>query len=250
MFDLDKVKEDGSCLDIANYYGWPMRHRGKHTFCKCPKHRQLKGIEDTKIDMCVIKQKSFFCYSCGASGGVVDFTMAILEDMNGIAPSLPEAVKDIVFLLGDSDYYTLSEMAEKERKEFPLDNEQLTALGLRKTISINVPVKTSYDKMSLKTENYIPKYEEKEDAYLGYHYSCSESLVRLFSDEPDTFEWLIKNKASEMAEKYRIMLEDNCLWKLFEKLPIPTESIALFRQMIKVRKGICERLLTAQLMAS
>ena len=247
LYALDKIKDDANCQDIAAHYGWPMISRGSNTFCKCPKHRQMRGVDDNKLDKCVIYDKSFYCYSCGASGGVIDFTMALLEYMNGIQPSFPDTVKEIVYILGNHDSYILSEENETKKKEFPLDNSQLEALGLKKNITVNIPVKNSYEKALLKNEKLNPQYEDRTETYLGYRYLGQESLLKLFFDEPDTFDWLIKNKAREMTEKYDVMLNNNCLWNFFEKLPVPRESVTTLRQFIKIRKGICERLVNAKL---
>ena len=117
-FNDRKIYEDADCVEIAEAIGMRMQKRGSSIFIECPEHEKNAGKRDTDLDRCIVSQKGYHCFSCGANGGVI----SMVRNFLGTSPY--ETRKTIATLLGSVNNY-LEDGEYDPSKEQPYKKEQL-----------------------------------------------------------------------------------------------------------------------------
>lgn len=258
-FNIDKILEDADAREIAEAIGMKLVKRGSSVFTECPEHEKNTGKKDTDYDRCVINEKGYYCFSCGAKGNAIDMVIKYLGQ------SFPDACKTICSIIGNIDNYT--DNAKNTTVEMPYTKIQLEALGLCTSARAYLPIALCLDEEELTEKHLIQMPGEKKQTYLRvgknaeleffipdkgnptpdlFTYSsplitgCRReifTLNALFQEEPEVFHELIKNKAQEMYWKWKNMLDSKTADKLLSP-EIAYHINARYRNWM----GICERI--------
>lgn len=191
IIDREKLLDAADSLTVAEHLGLEVRRVGNRNSILCPAHN------DTHYGSCILTEKGFICYSCGAHGSVIDLVMLAEDKPYGAAVEiLGECCGGKEFYQASSDYYEMR----------LLDGESRHFLGIK-----NRPVYTE-----------LPADEECDEENCQYEYSvvtgeliCLEKrllaqnpLLELMKNDEEAYHELIAGKALEKYDFYTSILRE------------------------------------------
>lgn len=217
FYDKDRLLEEANAQMVAEYLGMEMRYKGNNIQIKCPGHFKRLGKEDNNFGSCVLTEKGYHCFACHKTVNLINMVIEFEnleektddESKNDI---FNEALGIIGDALGGREIYMISgqtEIAEERTKA--LSVEDLSLLGLKSTVIIDVIETASNDKKMICEEDYIPKNPNTgttfdASTYLGVTRK-SYSLRLLKNEDPVAYAKLIKKSAKEAMERYQEMIK-------------------------------------------
>lgn len=202
LYDKEKLIEDVDILTLCEYVGIEHKLSGNSLFIRCPEHPHY----EREINNCQVRDKRYFCYSCGASGDVFSLIMHSL-DLN-----FGEAAKLIAECCGDSDYYRLNNSKKEVVHKIPfLSTEDIELLGI-----VNRPIMSTecvvYSKQECENSdcklvhaNAHTCNTDGEDVYAAQKCVMSNPLRELYKNNFHEYKELVVNKAKEKLKVFEEM---------------------------------------------
>lgn len=174
-------------LDVVSSLGLEQFQTGTRIRIRCPQH--TNGVD--KHPSCEIfrDKKTYKCWSCGASGSVIDLVMAVRGS------DYHDALEFLASLTGNSDAYKEDDSYRKKAKKIPfLTLEEQNLLGLR-----NEPV---YVSSNMKVGREVGEQSEEiaEDLYIDKKLSMGSPLRLLYDTDEDLYKNIIKEKCINSAK--------------------------------------------------
>lgn len=253
-FNDEKILEDADMMDICKKFDIKTVCRGSNTFISCPDHINRVGKADRDYDKCYIKKGHYYCFSCGASGNVIRLVQTTLgcsgyearrqicESLGGVAPYV------------DSNYSTADEI--------PYNKKELEALGLHMVAYGEIPRCLTDDKTEIEGSKLFESMEARSSVLclndagrpviVDSGHACDNSFItrlytgcsrvsanlrELYSEDKETFFWMIENKANEMISRYETMLMSNIAAKI-----LPQKAAYYVNSIYRNYLGICKRI--------
>lgn len=224
MYDLKAIKNDLSCLDVAESLGIKMQKKGQYHSILCPAHN------DKHLGSCFIFGNKWKCFACGAGGDV----FSLIHEATGLTNA--ELFKEAARLTGSPEKYEIDSKEEDKIKtriiNFPLTNEELDLLDLKKSFTIPFTRYLGYsgERSDLKEIPYINPDNTDETLYGTYE---SFSLLDIYESDPEFFKTIVTNLATEKIRLYDFYINENIalLFPMFD-----SEMIYLLKNEFKIRK--------------
>lgn len=203
MYDKDDILKYADPEIIAEFIGIELHRKGSYTFIFCPGHLKTVGREDRTIGNCVLTEHGYHCFSCGASGNVIDLVM----DHTGC--SFPDALEIIGDACGLSEINP--EKRKRQMKMLSATDLSLIGLGNSGNFEKSDNGRWIYDSLSSKPalqekDRENDRYIRRENEYLLYKPTARISLQSLFEKNPLAYYSLIEQKAKEAADLYKQIL--------------------------------------------
>lgn len=162
VYDEEILKQINENVDLIAYANKSMElyKRGNEYFAHCPKH-----TDDTPSLSFTPRKNLYYCFSCGCSGGIIDFLM-------------------------DFENLTFREAVEKSAKLAKIDLTKMcrsdTVMFLKRVKKLHEPPKEPYKHEILKDDEYT-KYK-KEAATEWVKEGISREVMDLFEVRIDTYQ--------------------------------------------------------------
>lgn len=217
MYDINKLKSDLNCIDVASELGQRIRKKGSNKYQMiCPAH------SDDHFGSCYVYEKKWVCYACGAGGDVFDLITCIngcdSKDSYRVAAEYTRNPGN--YLLNDSSIYE-----EKERQaKFPIKDSDIKLLGLKKSNYIYDVTSSGYEEEG----SFDFEIHDNEKIYLHGN-RIKMSLYELWESDPEAFAYMIRGKCFEAWFNIMCVLESNIL----NYFSLTAELIYLIRNELK-----------------
>lgn len=222
MYNLKQIKEDLTCIDAAESLGVKIQKKGNSYLILCPSHN------DKHFGSCFCYEKKWKCFACGAGGDV----FSLIHEVTGYTNS--ELFKEAAKLTGNPDKYLEGEEKQieydRKRSDFPLTDEELSLLGLKKSFIVNDVKNIGF----ADEETHLKSMGHEE--INGMDYSLygdfkSFSLIDIYDEDKEFVKELFKSKALEKEEMINKMLSCN-----YSVLPnMDAELIYLLKNELKFK---------------
>ncbi len=203
MYDINKLKSDLSCIDVASECGLKIKKKGNNRYqMLCPAHN------DKHFGSCYVYDKKWTCYACGAGGDVFDLITCIegCDSKDSYRLAAAHTYNPNAYLLNDSSIYE-----EKERLlKFPIKDSDLKLLRLRKSGYIYDITSAGYEE----TSNTIDCEENDCGKIYLYGNKIKVSLYELWESDPEAFAYIIKGKCLEALDRIKLVIDSNILMHL------------------------------------
>lgn len=228
-YDGERILADADTVDVAEYIGLDVIHRGKNNLIKCPGHLKRLHREDNNFGSCILTDHGYTCFACGTSVSLLDMVCEVKSCNKN------EAYGIIADSLGGRDQYVISgnvDTSNIERHKI-LHNEDLELLNISPIIRYDEIGFIDNSKSYIKDCGYFVQYDQfnMRASYFLATKSHSISLKTLLNEAPEIYYTLIKNKAYEAMKKYQ-----NCMDNVqsFKKYVSLDESV-LYNLKIKFK---------------
>ncbi len=238
-YNIKLLLAEADCLTIADMLGINGTKKGKNHYIECPEHFKRTGKRETKFDNCILNERGYYCFSCGASGSIIKLVQ------NHQNKTEDEACKIICDLLGNEDRYIYA----GKKAYFPLTKEEVDAIGLLPYVKCENVLNMDIDKKQGGSYLKIisPKYRVKEEKRKSWDLSAdyylfgtyqTESLYNLYEEDKNAFTDIIVGKAKEAYNTYDWLYRS----KLADMFLSPEMSYT-FKGYAKRRRRICADIL-------
>ncbi len=203
-YNIKLILAEADCSTIADMLGIVGVKKGKNNYIECPEHFKRTGKKESKFDNCILSERGYYCFSCGASGNVIRLVQ------NHLNKTEDEACKIICELLGNEERYIFT----GKKTYFPLSKEEIETIGLHPYVKAENILNMDIDKSSSEDgplKVIVPKFrvtkQRREnwdlsaDYYLfGTHHT--ETLYSLYDEDKEVFNEIIIGKTIEAYKNY------------------------------------------------
>lgn len=174
-------------LELVEDLGFDCKKVGSHysILCPCPNH------SDKNKGNCIVYPKNVYCFGCGKSYDAIALVCEVKHC---------DTYKAVCYL---AELQNKSNDFEQNGRKFchfnhykKLDDTALNLLGL------NLKENECYSPISISATRKKYCRRDSDDFYFQSAYLNKPKLSHLKIDEPEVYQWLIKNKANEQIEKY------------------------------------------------
>ena len=172
-YDVKALLEEADVRDVAEAIGMETRQKGSSLFTECVNEDHIEGSE---FQHAVLYEKRFHCFSCGADYDVFEMVRHYYAKQ-GTPISFPESCKIVANIYGGG----FEENGINSGNKFPLTRSELKTIGLAPDLL------------------WIPAYPGEEKPEMN--------LRVLFREDPEAFNFLVKEKACEFEERYEQIAE-------------------------------------------
>ena len=201
IYDSAKIKEDVTMKQAAIIAGIPV----SGNMILCPSHSDVLGKMDKRNANCQLNKNYFYCHACKASGDLFKMIKDYYRNYFDTKISFEGICKMIVDQMDDPKEYIISS-GEKEGKAieeevFPLDDEILSFIGLKKTVTQTLPEGVASEKHSIPKNKECMKDFDPEDEYsYVYGHFSNVTLVSLFREDKEAFWFMVLPKIENALE--------------------------------------------------
>lgn len=213
MYDLSRILEDATGLDVAEYIGMPIQKRGSNYFTYCPSHMDRMGKRDHVAKNCVITHKGCKCFACGAEDNVVQMVLDYYKNELQTPISFPEALGLIADSLGGRRYYLVNENQE-ENQIFRLKGEDYQIICLKQTYyyqAIKNAGKTQSEVNAGQDNLNWKKSDDFDKTGLYLYYEDEKiTMTQLLRECPKLYWTIICEYAKKASEKYKEAIYNYC----------------------------------------
>ncbi len=234
MYDKDRIKEDLSVIDAAEYLGVKMAPGSRvQRKILCPAHN------DRHFGSCIVKEKRWRCFACGAEGDVFNFIMTV-ENCD-----FSHAIEIAAECTGNPNRY-LIEQSDNPKKETsfkkelncPITTEDLKTLGLLKSVRIPIERMVCYKGEDLLGEKYIcDDFSPNDNELVVAGNYETENIFDFYEEDPESFFFMIEGTASQKILTYGSFLEEgvNKFLPMLSPEYIYEFSTYLKREIVKLK---------------
>lgn len=199
--DIDKVISSVNALDVAEYLGMEINHKGKYNFILCPGHEKITGHADTKANNCVLTDHGYHCFTCNKSENVI----TMVSQYTGM--SFSQALNLVAEIAGGEDLFAVKNSKDMYTMRLPLSNEELLVIGLKPTTPVSFVNKAS--DIEYGDLKYAYRLHGK-DVLVSDKTAKEITLLQLFKTKEALFNKYIYIKAKDAVNKYDALIEKYC----------------------------------------
>lgn len=210
MYNVELLVEMADSEDVADAIGLPTKRKGKHVYCECPSHRKVLGREDGNISNCILTDRGYKCFSCGASGDVLQMVMDYCN------VPFTKALEVVASVTGGNFKISSSGSAVKKH---PFSAEDLALIGMT---SVANP-EGDAGREIIGVSKFRPEtgaFFRRGDEYVLYSTTKRITLNQLFAEDEKMYYSLVKENAEAALEKYKSLHAcfNNRSGELFQKV--------------------------------
>lgn len=193
--DKQELVDEVSITTVIEALGLETKRIGNSLSILCP----IPTHTDNHFGSCIVTANHFFCYVCEEGGNTIDLLM-----MAG-GKTLYEAVKELAYLSGHPERYgkqrNKNELLISSKKMLSQEDKALLGLTPRRD-KRTLPV-LGLNAWRIDTATCI---RDLNGDYLVLGKN-NISLRTLLVEDPDTYDWLIRNKCKEVLQQNKNVLE-------------------------------------------
>ena len=160
-YDSGRINEALDVDDVIEKLDLETQWRGSYRFIKCPEHKARTGFEDNNFGNCIVSERGYHCFACGAHGNLLNLIKNVCNNTES------DVLKD--FQLDPEKF-----LKENDFSRFPITHDELRIIGLSRYVEMEYPYEEDKFKVSYEENpnvsrkfaphmNYIYPYEAKKD---------------------------------------------------------------------------------------
>lgn len=207
-YDTNGINRMLNLDDVIANLNLEVLWKGSNRFIRCPEHKNRTGFEDGKIGNCIISEKGYHCFACGAHGRLIDLIRHINHCTEEDIMKAYQLDPELFIKCNDFNY-------------FPITLDELKIIGLTRYCETEVP----YDESPFKIKQEDDKNISRKFFPVKEKYPLFSSCIPEFSTE-DNLEEYIENfyistykTRVDMAEAFNSSEEhDGILWMIQGKI--------------------------------
>lgn len=207
-YDKRRLLEEATGFSVAEYLGMDVVKRGKYYFIQCPGHMKQMGKYDRVKSNCILTNKGYKCYACGAEGNVITMVQEYYEYILGTPIPFAEVLGIIGDSLGGRKQFLISG-EEVNVQQIHLSKQDYELIGLSQTYYFDEIVNATRNKTDDTLLYKKSKDFETSGIYLVYE-KGKISMVTLMNECPELYLSLIRQYSKTAAQKYKRLINDYC----------------------------------------
>lgn len=202
MIATRDIIDASDAILVAEALGIPMQKIGSRISILCPQH------EDRHFGSCFLNEHGYHCFACHARGSAID----LVRQVNQV--NFFDACKFVAEMFGCENLLGVGGEGEDKPFHRPLpDKNVLTLLGLSDVYTIKGVVEAISPYSPLANTKDMRKaltFEPQKDGegmYLLEEVIARRPMQGLCDEDPAMLDYIILNKAVELKERYKKMLD-------------------------------------------